>query len=168
MLKLKLQNFSHLMQRTDTFEKTLMLGKIEGGRRGWQRIRLLDGITESMEMSLSKLREWWCTRRPSMLQSMRLQRVQHNLATELNLLNDLIIDHSHYSFNVKTDSYLANAVPSSWVLLVFDLILRVLGHFLVFWQDVSGSRLYCFTFLAWDPNSIISPRNTVSFMGNGI
>ena len=51
-----------------------------------------------------------------MLQSMGLQRVQHNLATELNLLNDLIIDHSHYSFNVKTDSSLANAVPSSWVL----------------------------------------------------
>ena len=83
-----------------------------------------------------------------MLQSMRLQRVQHNLATELNLLNDLIIDHSHYSFNVKTDSSLANAVPSSWVLLVFDLILRIWGHFLVLWQDVSGSRLYCCTFLA--------------------
>ena len=85
MLKLKLQNFGHLMQRVDSLEKTLMLGGIGGRRRrGRQRKRWLDGITDLMAMNLSGLQELWWTGRPGMLQFMGSQRVGHDWATELN------------------------------------------------------------------------------------
>ena len=85
MLKLKLQYFGHLMQKTDSFDKTLMLGKIEGrSRRGRQRMRWLDGITDLMDTSLHKLQELWWTGKPGVLQSMGSQKVGHNWVTELN------------------------------------------------------------------------------------
>ena len=85
MLKLKLQYFGHLMRRVDSLEKTLMLGGI-GGRRRRERQRMgwLDGITNSMDMSLVNSGSWWWTGRPGVLRIMGSQRVGHNWATELN------------------------------------------------------------------------------------
>ena len=80
---LKLQYFGLLMQRVNSLEKTLMLGKIEGRRRrGWQRVRWLDSITNSTDMNLSKLWEMWRTGKHGILQSMGSQRVGHNLMTK--------------------------------------------------------------------------------------
>ena len=85
MLRLKLQPFGHLMWRADSLEKTLMLGKIEGRRkRGWQRMRWLYGITDSVDVSWIGSRSWWWTGEPGVLQSMESQTVKHDWAAELN------------------------------------------------------------------------------------
>ena len=86
MLKLKLQYFRHLMWRNESLQKTLMLGKIEGRkRRGRQRIKWLDGKLDGVWTSS---RSWWWTGKPGMLQSMGLQRVGHDWATELNRMTE--------------------------------------------------------------------------------
>ena len=84
MLKLKCQYLGCLMQRADSFKKTLMLEKVEGGRRrGRQRMRWLDGITDSMDMGLVNSGSWWWTGGPGVLRSTGLERVGHNWVTEL-------------------------------------------------------------------------------------
>ena len=85
MLKLRLQYFGHLMRRTDSLVKNLMLGKLQiGRRRERQKMRWLDGITYLMDMSWVNSGSWWWTGKPDVLQSMGSQRVKHDWVTELN------------------------------------------------------------------------------------
>ena len=106
MLRLKLQCFGHLMWRVDSLEKTLVLGGIGGRRRrGQQRMRWLDGITNSMHMSVSRLRELVMDGRPDVLWFMGLQGFKHDWVTELNWTHIFIWQNMTYSIDVTWVSF---------------------------------------------------------------
>ena len=108
MLKLKLQFFGPLIRRTDSLEKTVMLGKIEGRRRrGRQRVRWLDGITDLMDIAWTSFWSWWRTGKPGMLQYMGSQRVGHNWMTELkhytnSIMRTFILEPGSLGLNIDT------------------------------------------------------------------
>ena len=121
MLKLKLQYFSHLMRRANSLENTLMLGKIEGRRRrGRQRIRWLDGITDLTDMDLGGLGSWWWTGRPGMLRFMGLQRVAHDWVAEMNW-TELNYKVSDFSENNTSDLGLTKLLIKSSIFYFFQI-----------------------------------------------
>ena len=116
-LKLKLQYFGHLMERADSFEKTLMLGKIEGrGRRGWQRMEWLDGITQWTWVWVDS-GNWWWTGMPGMLWFTGLQRVGHNWVTELKSSKSL--DDFEHNPTSMGDAYNCSVI---WTFFSFVLL----------------------------------------------
>ena len=138
-MMLKFQYFGHLMQRTDSLEKTLMLGKVEDRRRrGWQKMRWLDGITDSWWTWVwASFGSWWRTGKPGVLQSMGLQKVGHNWATGLNRLTTDIfsspLDISLFRnvgavFLTCRFHPLLHVVPNTKVVITFHSFLHSVDH----------------------------------------
>ena len=151
MLKLKLQYFSHLMRRADSFEKTLMLGKIVGRRRrGQQRMRWLNGITDSWRWAWVDSGSWWWTGRPGVLWSMGSLRVGHDWETELNWTEDdlLIETHSwfpHFSKRISNLPFCKNFsgnLKGNFKLLLEHFIFSFLA-LLFSPQHISFSNITC-------------------------
>ena len=124
MLKLKPYYSDHLMRSSDSLEKALMLGKTEGGRMGRQRMRWLDDITDSIDMSVSRFQETVKTEEPDMLWSMRLQRIGHDFATE----------HQQMSFcPLKERSLYCKIWYSVQKLIEIDKLLLVALRWVILW-----------------------------------
>ena len=128
MLKLKFQYFGHLMQRVDLLEKTLMLGKIEGRRRGQQRMRWLDGITDSMNTIWASSRRWWRTGKPGVWQSMGSQRVWYDWATEQHERKGLVATspshtrpHKIYDGQWQQQFKAQNTAVSFWDMIICSI-----------------------------------------------
>ena len=148
MLKLKLHYFGHLMWRINSFEKTLMLGKIEGGkRRGWQRMSWLDGIMMQRTRVWVGSGSWWWTGKPGVLQSIRPQKVGHDWMTELNwicfhlfpvIVQDVSHSHLPTYFHDLLKRWGTLPFPSHFWMVDQYLLLSLVSH-----QNQIGPRSSC-------------------------
>ena len=141
MLNLKLQYFGHLMRSANTLEKILVMGKIEGRRRrGQQRMRYLDGVTDMMDMSLSRHRELWWTGSPGMLQCMGSQRVRHDWVTELNWMSLSFREEGQWCLDIALEAHMCKTPlvrrRREWVAMEELVAGKSQDHICFFWQIV--------------------------------